>query len=68
MTLMMSGAIGRAQRSDCAAPELTVGVGGTATNLIAIRDHLDPYDPQRVHLNTFRLTVLQMKFLPPAKR
>ena len=47
---MMSGAIGRAQQQ-CAAPELLVGVGGTATSLIAIRDHLDPYDPAKVHLN-----------------
>ncbi len=47
---MMSEAIGRAQKQ-CAAPELLVGVGGTATSLIAIRDHLDPYDPSKVHLN-----------------
>lgn len=47
---MMSEAIGRAQQQ-CAAPELLVGVGGTATSLIAIRDHLDPYDPAKVHLN-----------------
>lgn len=47
---MISEAIGRAQQQ-CAAPELLVGVGGTATSLIAIRDHLDPYDPAKVHLN-----------------
>ena len=47
---MMSEAIGRAQQQ-CAAPKLLVGVGGTATSLIAIRDHLDPYDPSKVHLN-----------------
>ena len=47
---MMSEAISRAQQQ-CAAPELLVGVGGTATSLIAIRDHLDPYDPSKVHLN-----------------
>lgn len=47
---MMSEAIGLAQQQ-CAAPELLVGVGGTATSLIAIRDHLDPYDPSKVHLN-----------------
>ena len=47
---MMSEAIGRAQQQ-CAAPELLVGVGGTATSLIAIRDCLDPYDPAKVHLN-----------------
>lgn len=47
---MMSEAIERAQQQ-CAAPELLVGVGGTATSLIAIRDHLDPYDPSKVHLN-----------------
>lgn len=47
---MMSEAIGRAQQQ-CAAPELLVGVSGTATSLIAIRDHLDPYDPSKVHLN-----------------
>lgn len=47
---MMSEAIGRAQQQ-CAAPELLVGVGGTATSLIAIRDRLDPYDPAKVHLN-----------------
>lgn len=47
---MISEAIERAQQQ-CAAPELLVGVGGTATSLIAIRDHLDPYDPSKVHLN-----------------
>ena len=47
---MISEAIGRAQQQ-CAAPELLVGVGGTATSLIAVRDHLDPYDPAKVHLN-----------------
>ena len=47
---MMSEAIGRAQQQ-CAVPELLVGVGGTATSLIAIRDRLDPYDPSKVHLN-----------------
>ena len=47
---MMSEAIRRAQQQ-CAAPELLVGVGGTATSLIAIRDRLDPYDPSKVHLN-----------------
>ena len=51
---MMSGAISRAQQQ-CAAPELLVGVGGTATSLIAIRDHLDPYDPSKVHLNHISL-------------
>ena len=47
---MISEAIGRAQQQ-CAAPELLVGVGGTATSLIAVRDYLDPYDPSKVHLN-----------------
>jgi len=47
---MMSEAIGRAQQQ-CAAPELLVGVGGTATSLIAVRDRLNPYDPAKVHLN-----------------
>ena len=51
---MMSEAIGRAQQQ-CAAPELLVGVGGTATSLIAIRDHLDPYDPSKVNLNHISL-------------
>ena len=51
---MMSKAISRAQKQ-CAAPELLVGVGGTATSLIAIRDHLDPYDPSKVHLNHISL-------------
>jgi ppx/gppA phosphatase len=51
---MMSEAIGRAQQQ-CAAPELLVGVGGTSTSLIAIRDHLDPYDPSKVHLNHISL-------------
>lgn len=51
---MMSVAIGRAQQQ-CAAPELLVGVGGTATSLIAVRDHLDPYDPSKVHLNHISL-------------
>ena len=58
---MMSEAIGRAQQQ-CAAPELLVGVGGTATSLIAIRDHLDPYDPSKVHLNHISLDeVLQIE-------
>ena len=47
---MISEAIGRAQQQ-CAAPELLVGVGGTVTSLIAIRDRLDPYDLSKVHLN-----------------
>ena len=51
---MMSEAISRAQKQ-CAAPELLVGVGGTATSLIAIRDHLGPYDPSKVHLNHISL-------------
>ena len=51
---MMSEAINRAQKK-CAVPELLVGVGGTATSLIAIRDHLDPYDPSKVHLNHISL-------------
>ena len=51
---MMSEAIGRAQQQ-CAAPELLVGVGGTATSLVAIRDRLDPYDPSKVHLNHISL-------------
>ena len=51
---MMSEAINRAQKQ-CAVPELLVGVGGTATSLIAIRDHLDPYDPSKVHLNHISL-------------
>ena len=51
---MMSEAISRAQKQ-CAIPELLVGVGGTATSLIAIRDHLDPYDPSKVHLNHISL-------------
>ena len=51
---MMSEAIVRAQQQ-CAAPELLVGVGGTATSLIAIRDLLDPYDPAKVHLNHISL-------------
>lgn len=64
---MMSGAIGRAQQQ-CAAPELLVGVGGTATSLIAIRDHLDPYDPSKVHLNHISLDeVLQIEVLLASK-
>ena len=51
---MMSEAIVRAQQR-CAAPELLVGVGGTATSLISIRDRLDPYDPSKVHLNHISL-------------
>lgn len=58
---MTSEAISRAQQQ-CAAPELLVGVGGTATSLIAIRDHLDPYDPAKVHLNHISLDeVLQIE-------
>lgn len=64
---MMSEAIGRAQQQ-CAAPELMVGVGGTATSLIAIRDHLDPYDPAKVHLNHISLDeVLQIEGLLASK-
>ncbi|WP_314951651.1 phosphatase [Lancefieldella parvula] len=51
---MMFEAISRAQKQ-CAVPELLIGVGGTATSLIAIRDHLDPYDPSKVHLNHISL-------------
>lgn len=64
---MMSEAIGRAQQQ-CAAPELLVGVGGTATSLIAVRDHLDPYDPSKVHLNHISLDeVLQIEELLASK-
>lgn len=64
---MMSEAIGRAQQQ-CAVPELLVGVGGTATSLIAIRDHLDPYDPAKVHLNHISLDeVLQIEALLASK-
>lgn len=64
---MMSEAISRAQQQ-CAAPELLVGVGGTATSLIAIRDHLDPYDPAKVHLNHISLDeVLQIEGLLASK-
>ena len=64
---MMSEAIGRAQQQ-CAAPELLVGVGGTATSLIAIRDQLDPYDPAKVHLNHISLDeVLQIEGLLASK-
>ena len=64
---MMSEAIGRAQQQ-CAAPELLVGVGGTVTSLIAIRDHLDPYDPSKVHLNHISLDeVLQIEGLLAGK-
>ena len=64
---MISGAIGRAQQQ-CAAPELLVGVGGTATSLIAVRDHLDPYDPSKVHLNHISLDeVLQIEGLLASK-
>lgn len=64
---MISEAIGRAQQQ-CAAPELLVGVGGTATSLIAIRDHLDPYDPSKVHLNHISLDeMLQIEGLLASK-
>ena len=64
---MMSEAIGRAQQQ-CAAPELLVGVGGTATSLIAVRDHLDPYDPSKVHLNHISLDeVLKIEGLLASK-
>lgn len=64
---MMSEAIWRAQQQ-CAAPELLVGVGGTATSLIAVRDHLDPYDPSKVHLNHISLDeVLQIEGLLASK-
>ena len=64
---MMSESIGRAQQQ-CAAPELLVGVGGTATSLIAVRDHLDPYDPAKVHLNHISLDeVLQIEGLLASK-
>lgn len=64
---MISEAIGRAQQQ-CAAPELLVSVGGTATSLIAIRDQLDPYDPAKVHLNHISLDeVLQIEELLASK-
>ena len=64
---MMSEAIAQAQQQ-CAAPELLVGVGGTATSLIAVRDHLDPYDPAKVHLNHISLDeVLQIEGLLASK-
>ncbi len=64
---MMSEAIERAQQQ-CAAPELLVGVGGTATSLISVRDHLDPYDPSKVHLNHISLDeVLQIEELLSSK-
>lgn len=64
---MMFEAISRAQQQ-CAAPELLVGVGGTATSLIAIRDQLDPYDPAKVHLNHISLDeVLQIEELLASK-
>ena len=64
---MMSEAIGRAQQQ-CAAPELLVGVGGTATSLIAVRDRLDPYDPSKVHLNHISIDeVLQIEGLLASK-
>lgn len=64
---MLSEAISRAQQQ-CAAPELLVGVGGTATSLIAIRDQLDPYDPSKVHLNHISLDeVLQIEGLLASK-
>ncbi|UQF78319.1 MAG: phosphatase [Lancefieldella parvula] len=64
---MMSEAIVRAQQQ-CAAPELLVGVGGTATSLIAIRDRLDPYDPAKVHLNHISIDeVLQIEGLLASK-
>ena len=64
---MMSESIGRAQQQ-CAAPELLVGVGGTATSLIAVRDHLDPYDPAKVHLNHISIDeVLQIEGLLASK-
>lgn len=64
---MMSEAIGRAKQQ-CAVPELLVGVGGTATSLIAIRDHLDPYDPSKVHLNHISLDeMLQIEGLLASK-
>ena len=64
---MMSEAIGRAQQQ-CAAPELLVGVGGTATSLIAVRDRLNPYDPAKVHLNHISLDeVLQIEGLLASK-
>ena len=64
---MTSEAISRAQQQ-CAAPELLVGVGGTATSLIAVRDQLDPYDPAKVHLNHISLDeVLQIEGLLASK-
>lgn len=64
---MMSEAISRAQQQ-CAAPELLVGVGGTATSLIAVREQLDPYDPSKVHLNHISLDeALQIEGLLASK-
>lgn len=55
---MISDTIQHAQRVS-AAPELLVGVGGTATSLISIRDQLDPYDSSKVHLNHISLEEVQ---------
>ena len=64
---MMSEAISRAQQQ-CAAPELLVGVGGTATSLIAVREQLNPYDSSKVHLNHISLDeVLQIEGLLASK-
>ena len=64
---MMSEAIVRAQQQ-WAAPELLVGVGGTATSLIASRDRLNPYDPAKVHLNHISIDeVLQIEGLLASK-
>ena len=64
---MMSEAIVRAQQQS-AAPELLVGVGGTATSLIAVRDRLNPYDPAKVHLNHISLDeMLQIEGLLASK-
>lgn len=30
-------------------PFVAVGVGGTATTLLAVRDHIEPYDGRRIH-------------------
>ncbi|MCD6328261.1 hypothetical protein J7M28_12030 [bacterium] len=37
---------------------LLVGVGGSATTLVAMRDELDPYVPSRVHLSSVTRSVL----------
>lgn len=48
-----------AELPDPAGPATVVGVAGTVTTLLAVRDGLEPYDPERVHGQVFTRAELE---------